>query len=60
MLLYYFTSTRTREVHESTARRDIARQTNKDSVDCDLEAEVLAAYYKVFEKKKILRQMLLL
>lgn len=53
MLLYCFTSARTGEVHESTARRDIARQTDKDSADCDLEAGVLAACYKVFGKKKI-------
>ncbi|KAJ6114885.1 zinc finger protein [Penicillium sp. IBT 16267x] len=48
MLLYCFTSARTGEVHESTARRNIAQETDKDSADYDLEARVLAACYKHF------------
>ncbi|KAJ6080338.1 zinc finger protein [Penicillium canescens] len=49
MLLYCFTSVRTGEVHESTARRHRAQKTGEDSKDADLEARVMAACYKHFE-----------
>ena len=45
MLLYYFMSTRAGEVHESTARRALAREQKTN--DKELEARVLAACYKV-------------
>ncbi|EAW17212.1 uncharacterized protein NFIA_005750 [Aspergillus fischeri NRRL 181] len=49
ILLYYFSSARTGEVHESTARRSLARQ--KDSSDdnnANLQASAMAACYKHF------------
>ncbi|KGO60662.1 hypothetical protein PEX1_038750 [Penicillium expansum] len=49
MLLYCFTSARTGEVHESTARRHGARKIGEESNDADLEARVMAACYKHFE-----------
>ncbi|KAJ5491931.1 Zinc finger C2H2 [Penicillium expansum] len=49
MLLYCFTSARTGEVHESTARRHGAREIGEESDDADLEARVMAACYKHFE-----------
>ncbi|KAJ5193196.1 Zinc finger C2H2 [Penicillium cf. viridicatum] len=49
MLLYCFTSTRTGEVHKSTARRYGAREIGEESEDTDLEARVIAACYKHFE-----------
>lgn len=52
LLLYCFTSARTGEVHESTARRELSRKktslsTSHGGDDGDLEARVLAACYKV-------------
>lgn len=47
MLLYCFTSARTGEVHESTARRFTARERSAKESDEDLEARVMAACYKV-------------
>lgn len=52
MLLYCFTSARTGEVHESTARRHGAREIGEESEDADLEARVMAACYKVCSNKK--------
>ncbi|KAJ5531291.1 Zinc finger C2H2, partial [Penicillium freii] len=49
MLLYCFTSARTGEVYESTARRYRAQKIGEESDDADLEAHVIAAYYKYFE-----------
>ncbi|KAJ5772119.1 Zinc finger C2H2 [Penicillium odoratum] len=49
ILLYCFTSARTGEVHESTARRKKAQDIGVDSEDAELEARVLAACYKHFE-----------
>ncbi|KAJ6001624.1 zinc finger protein [Penicillium canescens] len=49
MLLYCFTSARTGEVHESTARRHGAQKIGEDSEDAELEARVMAACYKHFE-----------
>ncbi|KAN0069665.1 hypothetical protein V8E54_011971 [Elaphomyces granulatus] len=46
MLLYCFTSARAGEVHESTARRALAREQKTN--DKKLEARVLAACYKHF------------
>ncbi|PYI00196.1 hypothetical protein BO71DRAFT_455086 [Aspergillus ellipticus CBS 707.79] len=46
MLLYCFTSARTGEVHESTARRAVAREHRDNGSDNELEAQVLAACYK--------------
>ncbi|RHZ53562.1 uncharacterized protein CDV56_101788 [Aspergillus thermomutatus] len=49
ILLYCFSSARTGEVHESTARRSIARQ--KDGADdnnANLQASAMAACYKHF------------
>eukprot|EP00136_Aspergillus_niger_P005226 XP_001395717.2 hypothetical protein ANI_1_2012104 [Aspergillus niger CBS 513.88] len=53
LLLYCFTSARTGEVHESTARRELSRKktslsTSHGGDDGDLEARVLAACYKHF------------
>ena len=45
MLLYCFTSARAGEVHESTARRALAREPKTN--DKELEARALAACYKV-------------
>ncbi|KAN0068340.1 hypothetical protein V8E54_013536 [Elaphomyces granulatus] len=45
IILYCFTSARTGEVHESTARRALARK-DKNKTDNKLEARVLAACYK--------------
>ena len=48
ILLYYFSSARTGEVHESTARCSIARQKDGDnSHDANLRAYSMAACYKV-------------
>jgi hypothetical protein len=48
ILLYCFSSARTGEVHESTARRSIARQKDGDnSNDANLRAYSMAACYKV-------------
>ncbi|KAJ6024796.1 zinc finger protein [Penicillium herquei] len=47
MLLYCFTTARTGEVHESTARRHKAYQIGNNN-DGDLEARVMAACYKHF------------
>jgi carbonic anhydrase len=47
MLLYCFTSARIGEVHELTARRHGAREIGEDGEDTDLEARVIATYYKV-------------
>lgn len=47
MLLYCFTSARTGEVHESTARRKSARQRDGEESDKILEARTMAACYKV-------------
>ncbi|KAJ5478449.1 hypothetical protein N7530_003958 [Penicillium desertorum] len=46
ILLYCFTSARTGEVHESTARRARARESPEEESDEALEARVMAAYYK--------------
>ncbi|CAI7676883.1 unnamed protein product [Penicillium manginii] len=48
MLLYCFTSARTGEVHESTARRRSARQRDEEDLDKILEARTMAACYKHF------------
>ncbi|KAF7128632.1 hypothetical protein CNMCM5793_003483 [Aspergillus hiratsukae] len=49
ILLYCFTSARTGEVHESIARRSIARQKDScDDKDADLQATAMAACYKQF------------
>ncbi|CBF82971.1 hypothetical protein AN3315.2 [Aspergillus nidulans FGSC A4] len=49
ILLYCFSSARTGEVHESTARRSIARQKDGDnSNDANLRAYSMAACYKHF------------
>ncbi|KAJ5471000.1 hypothetical protein N7530_008357 [Penicillium desertorum] len=48
MLLYCFTSARTGEVHESTARRRSARQLDGEDSDKILEARTMAACYKHF------------
>jgi|SRR5882762_9450099 len=54
MLLYYFTSARTGEVHESTAHRALAtREQDKNQTDKKLEAGVLAACYKVGSITKV-------
>ncbi|KAJ5215212.1 uncharacterized protein N7498_001619 [Penicillium cinerascens] len=50
MLLYCFTSARTGEVHESTARRASAREKTAKESDEDLEARVMAACYKVYKE----------
>ncbi|KAJ5741093.1 Zinc finger C2H2 [Penicillium malachiteum] len=47
MLLYCFTTARTGEVHESTARRHKAHQSGNKN-DGNLEARVMAACYKHF------------
>jgi hypothetical protein len=48
VLLYCFSSARTGEVHESTARRSLARQKDGgDDNDANLRASVMAACYKV-------------
>ncbi|KAL4925801.1 uncharacterized protein BDV17DRAFT_283674 [Aspergillus undulatus] len=47
MLMYCFTSARTGEVHESTARRGLAREQG-DSEDKNLRAAIMAACYKHF------------
>lgn len=47
MLLYCFTSARTGEVHESTARRSMAKIPGADPADAILEARTMAACYKV-------------
>lgn len=51
MLLYCFTSARTGEVHESTARRSIAREKelteDKGLEDTCIKASAMAACYKV-------------
>jgi hypothetical protein len=48
ILLYCFSSARTGEVHESTARRSLARQKDSgDDNDANLRASVMAACYKV-------------
>lgn len=47
MLLYCFTSARTGEVHESTARRGLARGSDNGETDEEIEARVMAACYKV-------------
>ena len=52
ILLYCFTSARTGEVHESTARRALARG-DKNKTDNKLEARVLAACYKVSSITKV-------
>ena len=52
MLLYCFTSARTGEVHESTARRHGAQKIGEDSEDAELEARVMAACYKVCVEKE--------
>lgn len=52
MLLYCFTSTRTGEVHKSTARRQGAQEIGEDSEDVDLESRVIATYYKVCSDKQ--------
>ncbi|KAL4985863.1 hypothetical protein BDW68DRAFT_179314 [Aspergillus falconensis] len=46
ILLYCFSSARTGEVHESTARRSIARKL--DDEDANLQASTMAACYKHF------------
>lgn len=51
MLLYCFTSSRTGEVHESTARRHRAQEIG-ESEDASLEARVMAACYKVCLEKE--------
>ncbi|RHZ62459.1 uncharacterized protein CDV56_107336 [Aspergillus thermomutatus] len=49
ILLYCFSSARTGEVHESTARRSIARQKDGgDDNDANLRASAMAACYKHF------------
>ncbi|KAI9035642.1 uncharacterized protein KD926_003153 [Aspergillus affinis] len=48
MLLYCFSSARTGEVHESTARRAVAREKQNDNKDSTLRATVMAACYKHF------------
>ncbi|KAL2810637.1 hypothetical protein BDW59DRAFT_155623, partial [Aspergillus cavernicola] len=50
ILLYCFSSARTGEVHESTARRSKARQTDGDADDdnANLRASTMAACYKHF------------
>jgi hypothetical protein len=59
MLLYCFTSARAGEVHESTARRALAR--GQKTHDKELEARVLAATYKVSGLKVlcVLRMLIL-
>lgn len=52
MLLYCFTSARTGEVYELTARRHGARKIGEESNDTDLEARVMAACYKVCLNKE--------
>ena len=47
MLLYCFTSARTGEVYESTARRSLAREHDGSEVEKNLSAAVMAACYKV-------------
>ncbi|THC87771.1 hypothetical protein EYZ11_012784 [Aspergillus tanneri] len=48
MLLYCFTSARTGEVHESTARRSLARERGDQDAEKNLRAAVMAACYKHF------------
>ncbi|KAF7169446.1 hypothetical protein CNMCM6106_004351 [Aspergillus hiratsukae] len=49
ILLYCFTSARTGEVHEPTARRSISRQKDScDDKDANLQATAMAACYKHF------------
>ncbi|KAJ5202331.1 Zinc finger C2H2 [Penicillium cf. viridicatum] len=50
ILLYCFTSTRIGEVYKSTARRYGAREIGEESEDTNLEAHVIAAYYKEIPK----------
>lgn len=55
MLLYCFTSARTGEVYESTARRAGARESPGNKSDEELEARVIAACYKVCLKISVHR-----
>ena len=55
ILLYYFTSARTGEVHELTARRARAREGPGSKSDEELQARVIAACYKVSMKISIYR-----
>ncbi|RAQ76875.1 hypothetical protein COH21_008703 [Aspergillus flavus] len=48
MLLYCFTSARTGEVYESTARRTLAREQGGAEAEKNLRAAVMAACYKHF------------
>ncbi|KAJ5153965.1 Zinc finger C2H2 [Penicillium coprophilum] len=49
ILLYYFTSACIGEVYKLTARRHRAREIGEESEDTELEAYVMAAYYKYFK-----------
>lgn len=51
MLPYCFTSARTGEVHESTARRRMAKIPGADPADATIEARAMAACYKVCSEK---------
>ncbi|GMG07844.1 unnamed protein product [Aspergillus oryzae] len=52
MLLYCFTSARTGEVYESTARRTLAREQGGAEAEKNLRAAVMAACYKGFWRKE--------
>ncbi|KAJ5890042.1 acetyl-CoA synthetase-like protein [Penicillium tannophilum] len=47
MLVYCLTSTRTGEVHEHTARRRLAQDSNENPEDRELETRVMVACYKL-------------
>lgn len=51
MLLYCFTSTRTGEVHEYTAWRRLAQDSNENPEDRRLEGRVVVACYRLCSKE---------